>query len=473
MALDKSLDEDLMMELIAALLHDVYEVIPLEHASVPVDIVSFANQAMADCNFTAQAVETNYADLRKTIRFVERRVKAEGVSFLTKTLPSLGKHLDEVLSHEVIFSPEKVRFTPYDQKLSRLPIKDMNGNIMFNYPCALECRFPLFLGHLFSRVLSSEGTVLPSPCAESVKLIRQVCYLFYKYELPYTAEQEHAVVQKFKETEDDLVEYDKNFVEMRRELADMPHAVRRHKSFDLIHVAREARYILSDLLARFNPLDIIPCHGPGAVATKQKLWGKYVWSNISERITAIWPQEEYFCSSLSQVVDEYPSFYEVESRDLPARVVLVPKDSRGPRLISCEPVDNQWIQQGLGKALVDHVEAHPLTKGMVNFTTQEPNRIRALAGSVTGEYVTLDLAEASDRVTLELVRLLFPPHVCEALEACRSLATVLPDGTEFKLRKFAPMGSCLCFPILALTIWALCRVATPGRKVLKGPACIR
>jgi hypothetical protein len=80
---------------------------------------------------------------------------------------------------------------------------------------------------------------------------------------------------------------------------------------------------------------------------------------------------------------------------------------------------------------------------------------------MTGKYATLDLNEASDRVSLELVRLLFPPHICEYLEACRSSSTLLPSGKEIELKKFAPMGSCLCFPIMALTIWSILAAAAP------------
>jgi hypothetical protein len=38
---------------------------------------------------------------------------------------------------------------------------------------------------------------------------------------------------------------------------------------------------------------------------------------------------------------------------------------------------------------------------------------------------------------------------------------VLPNGKVLTLNKFAPMGSCLCFPILALTVWAILTAAAP------------
>jgi hypothetical protein len=107
------------------------------------------------------------------------------------------------------------------------------------------------------------------------------------------------------------------------------------------------------------------------------------------------------------------------------------------------------------------VENHELTKFNVFFTDQGPNQRGAYLGSSTGRYVTLDLKEASDRVSLDLVRLLFPSHLLDALERSRSSSTVLPNGQELELRKFAPMGSALCFPILALTIWSLLTAAAP------------
>jgi hypothetical protein len=116
---------------------------------------------------------------------------------------------------------------------------------------------------------------------------------------------------------------------------------------------------------------------------------------------------------------------------------------------------------------VDLVEGHPLTRGNVRFTDQEPNRLAAKYGSESGRYATLDLAEASDRVSLELVRLLFPEPLLGHLEACRTSSTELPDGRILELRKFAPMGSALCFPIMALCVWAILTAAADDADTRK------
>jgi hypothetical protein len=424
MALIKSLDE---RDLIAALLHDV--------STAHVDVF-------------------NDAALKKTMRIVDSRVDNEGISFLTKTLPKLGKALDRALTSDVgtEYLHDQVRFNCFALRLQKQG-RDSNSDQ------EVESELPIFLGEFFNRIFLPSGYLRGNPCVESVRVIRQVCYLFYKYELPYSAEQELEVVNQFLQTEDDLSQSDPELASLRSEIECLPLPESPYQ-WTMATIARKAQILLERVFERFDPLDIVPCHGPGAVAGKQQLWAKYVWTNVAERITRLYPYDAYFMASLGEVCDTYRHAFSVTGEETWARVLLVPKDSRGPRLISCEPVDFQWVQGGLRKAICELVESHPLTRGKVNFTNQEPNRQAALIGSKDAYgNATLDLKEASDRVSLELVRLLFPPRICEYLECCRSLATTLPDGRVVPLRKFAPMGSSLCFPIMALTIWALLTAA--------------
>lgn len=417
MVSNKSLDE---YKVIAATLHDVHNV----HGLV----------------FNTRA-------LRLTLYKVKSRVRSEGIGFLTKTLSRLGKAFDKAIAGH----------TPLNSVGKGYSFESQPGS-----------QLPRFLGELFNEVLQPDGTLLQHPCAQCVKAIRQVCYLFYKYELPYSDEQEQSVLSRFKQTEEDLSALEASFAVIARDLSRSDEARRsRYKAVTPVQVAREAKIFLSNIFSYFDPLDIYPKHGPGAVATKQQLWEKYLWSNVSSRITKMYPLDAYYFASSGHVCDRLDTFERITDKDLPARVILVPKDSRGPRLISCEPVDFQWIQQGLGRAIVELVESHDLTKGRVNFTDQAVNRQLALKSSLHRDYVTLDLNEASDRVSLDLVRLLFPPHIYEYLEACRSLSTELPNGEVITLKKFAPMGSSLCFPILALTVWAILAAGAPDANVRK------
>jgi len=400
---DKSLDDN---EIIAALLRDV---------------------------FRHHGVVFNNSSQKNTLNKVSSRIASEGLGFLSKTLPRLGKALDRALTNSTPLNCAEHGFEP-------IPGSNL----------------PKFLGELFSLVLYPDGTVLPEPSVQAVRSLRQVLYLYYKYELPYSTEQEQQVVDRFVKTEDDLSIVTTSLREIEEACNAIPWSNRPYSIWDdQLRIVRDAQRLLAKLFASFDPKNVIPRHGPGAVATKQQLWEKYRWTNVSANIAKYYPTDSYYYVSYGHICDELKQFVALTEVDLPARVVLVPKDSRGPRLISCEPVDYQWIQQGLGRAIVEHVESTELTKFNVFFTNQLPNQFGALLGSQDGRYATLDLNEASDRVSVDLVRLLFPPHIYEALEACRSSATILPSGQILPLKKFAPMGSCLCFPVMALTIWAI------------------
>lgn len=419
--------------------------------------------------------DINKRALKLTQQKVSKRVRHEGMGFLTKTLPKLGKHLDEALALKCTIDATKVGF-------DTLP----------------GSKLPRFLGELFSRIFDKSGNLLPAPDANCVKHIRFIAYSFYKYELPYSDRQEQQVVAAFVNAETDLSNMQSEIASLQSALTGyntpglaFSRKFREDIPLDapidacLLSVVREAKKLLYKLFDSFDGYDITPGHGPGAVATKQKHAEKFHWTNVSSRIADVYPFDAYFCASAGHVCDLYDSASKylqpkyakrigripmdaVTNHELPAKVVLVPKDSRGPRLISEEPVDFQWIQQGLKKAIYRRVESHPLTKWNVHFTDQGPNQRGALLGSSTGGYATLDLKEASDRVSLGLVRLLFPEKVLPFLECSRSLSTVLPDGKKLDLLKFAPMGSALCFPVLALTIWSLLTARAPDADTREG-----
>jgi len=408
----------------------------------------------------SHGVVFNTRAMRLTFDKIVKRLGSEGVGFLTKTLPRLGKHFDQALAGGNSFTCKLTGCKPYK-----------------------DTKLPKLFGEFYVTIFTPDGDLLPDPDASSVRIVRQLLLSLGKLKLPYLAEQEHEVLEAFKDAEKDITNLQPFFQKLEEDCSytnpdnnrERYHGRRiefyRDSEGDLIRpitdIVRNARRVLQRLLLSFDARNINPRHGPGAVATKQRNSAKYRWVNVSKRITDLYPFDEYFCSSVGHVCDLYRDFNRVGSADLNARVILVPKDSRGPRLISAEPVDFQWIQQGLSRALVRHVESHTLTKGFVNFTDQTINRNKALTGSITGDNVTLDLKEASDRVSHDLVRLLYPESVYPFLDACRSLSTELPTGEVLALKKFAPMGSALCFPILALTIWAILHGAAPNADVRK------
>lgn len=351
------------------------------------------------------------SESRLDLMKIKSRFEEEGISFYTKTLPSLGKAFDKALQGR---SP---LLSPGLQKRPGTAI-------------------PKLFGWLLSRVLTDSGFVRSDADIVAIQHTRQILYFMYKLAIPYEPKTEKTVLD--------------SFVSVEAELEKLCIS-----GNDAVIV--KARAFISRVLADSCPKDILPRHGPGSVATGEVAGEKSCFSRIYATLDSEYSFNEYFRLSLSHVVDTYHNNEALESLDAgTAKVVLVPKDSRGPRIISCEPLELQWIQQGQQRKLYALIETHRLTAGHVNFTNQHINRSLALSSSRYRDYVTLDMKDASDRVSTLLVSELFSgTKWLRAMLATRSVATRLPDGVVLQLRKFAPMGSALCFPVEALTFYAL------------------
>jgi hypothetical protein len=359
----------------------------------------------------AEQCHVNLTESRLDLRKIRNRVVSEGLSFLTITLPRLGKAIDTALSKSTLLTISGFQKIP-------------------------GTAIPKLFGSLLRRVFTDAGSERINADPVALRALRQLVYFLYKLEIPYETSKTQKVI-------DDFIRVDAELSELCLPQDD---------------ILSDARCFTTSVFGMFDPRSISPRHGPGAVATGEGPHEKHVFSRLYRDIERIYPFTEYFQYSLSAVCDSYRDYEKLEVLDSgTAKVVLVPKDSRGPRLISCEPLEYQWIQQGLGRRITAHLESHELTSGHVNFTDQTINRGLALEASMDQGWVTLDMKEASDRVSLELVKELFAnvPVLLDALCATRTTATILPNGQRVHLNKFAPMGSCLCFPVEAFVFYAL------------------
>jgi len=298
--------------------------------------------------------------------------------------------------------------------------------------------YPRLFVRAWENIFEKDGTLRPLSQidTDAVQLIRQVSHLFYKLELPFTDEQVSSVLNAFRNAD--------------REVGEL-----RYDYSASCSVLKQARRIVRRFLAGVNPLDIFPRHGSGSSACGVVPHRRYESFRYIERLAHVFDYDKYFFYNPTHLVDEVSKLLEAVVADPPAKAVLVPKDSRGPRLISEEPREFMYIQQGLMKLLYDTVGRDPRVAGQIGFTDQTRNQRLAQQGSLTGDYATLDLKEASDRVSMELVNYLFPETWVAAFRASRSLSTVLPDGDVVTFHKFAPMGSAVCFPVESICFWAI------------------
>jgi hypothetical protein len=365
---------------------------------------------------------------------LEGRVESEGISFMTVTLPKLGKLFDRALGDGMYSTDSLCGF-----KASR------------------QSATPRFLGSLFIRVFDKSGQLLANACPTAVRNIRQICYLAYKVDVPYKNELKARVIDSFLNNEEELG---------RMIWSDAKASAERFNTDPILQVANLCtRDLFPDVERHY-----VPRHGPGVssnVSSLDKWEAKlHPGSPAYERFGLL-----YWMSSDDGMerLHRYPTWSHndyFKDTSLGAKVLLVPKDSRGPRLISCEPFEHMFVQQGIMRYLYRVFETAELTRNSMYFTDNSEHRRLAQAASRDQEWSTLDLKDASDRVHNGLVSLVFSgTTMLSDLQSCRTTYTVyeqdLPAGFEssrdlrIPLNKFAPMGSGLCFPILAFTCFIL------------------
>lgn len=163
---------------------------------------------------------------------------------------------------------------------------------------------------------------------------------------------------------------------------------------------------------------------------------------------------------------EIPWFSKVVDEDNRCSTLqFVPKSMITNRVISKEPTALMFVQQGLKEVMYSHFRRHPFLRRVIDLQDQSKSANLARKGSRQGSYATLDLSAASDSVSLELVAKLFRrTNWYLPLMESRSTHTQYldKDGNvvrKWKLRKFAPMGSALCFPVECVVFASICELA--------------
>jgi hypothetical protein len=353
----------------------------------------------------------------RDIKTLRRRVEHEGESFITLTLPKFCRDFERSLAEERIAPAAFQSF------------KKTGGG-----------RIPAFLQGFLSKVFNRDGTLLLGPSTDCIRAVRQLCLFGKKVLRPCSEERVQGAIDEFRKCDDDVAS-----------ALSGPYA----RYFRLV-AAVVCRSLELDDVDMISTIE--PSHGPGA--TQESISGNQKWifrrwhKRLHERgFTYL----RFGCGSQQAALDDpdtWPGIVEPED-EAPVRVVLVPKTLSTPRVIAVEPVCMQFAQQGLSRVLVRALERDLLTQGHVNFRDQGVNQGLALSASKDGNLATLDMKEASDRVSMAHAEAMFEscPRFWDWLQACRSMRAKLPTGDVITLKKFASMGSALCFPVEALVFY--------------------
>lgn len=132
-----------------------------------------------------------------------------------------------------------------------------------------------------------------------------------------------------------------------------------------------------------------------------------------------------------------------------ARLFFVPKSYKTSRSICMEPIPYMWAQQAV-RLWLEEMIASGILKRHVVLKDQSLNQRLSQRGSKNLRLDTIDLSSASDSVSWELVKAVFPAKILKHLLATRTHRVSIEDVFEVDVRKFAPMGSAVCFPIQSI-----------------------
>jgi hypothetical protein len=350
-------------------------------------------------------------DTSMDLKTIHRRFDNEGSRFLTVTLPNLGKGLERALALGRT-SPDL-----YPGFRSR-----QNS--------------PIFLGGFFDLVFDrTSGSVLDYPSIESIRSLRQISLFFKKMELECSPEVIQAAFDAYVQSDKEVGEWEQGVpIELLIEFHQMSSLL---FSDVFLSVDRE-----------ISGWTLSPRHGPGATADSLVGNYKYLLPEYTERLESVAPYWRYATTRGYSSMRYDRTLFLSPGNERPVKVVHVPKTLEAPRVIAEEPSYMQYVQQGIFRSIRKFAENSFLDE-FIGTKYQEPNQLLARQGSIDGSLATLDLSEASDRVSNLLVQTMTAnfPHLYDAVQACRSTRADVPGRGTIVLHRFASMGSALCFPM--------------------------
>lgn len=350
-------------------------------------------------------------DSARDLKTITIRLKEEGLGFISATLPNL---MSELFAHSV---GKEASYTGW---------KKQSG-----------AEYPAFLGRLFAEVYN-EGPY----SAISFAHIYQICVLFKKLNGPFKKEVLRETTRSF--IEDDaklgLIDFQSDVV---KPILD--------KSRELIET------VFEDI--ELSPSTLMPKPGPGATNTPVEHHLRFRPHRLFTSLDEEFGYLDWFYSHAWDPFEDARRYMGLPEFEEPtSRYKAVHKYLGKPRGICIEENEMQFFQQAAKALLYGWIEWHPATRGRVNFTQQDVNRNLALTASVDNKWTTLDMRSASNMVARELVfRQFWNTKLFTLLDALSTRVITFADDAPMYANMFAPMGSGVCFPIMAIVHWALVR----------------
>nr|UJQ85998.1 MAG: putative replicase protein [Leviviridae sp.] len=397
---------------------------------------------------------------------LQSMVEARGISVFTIDLPALGKAFDKALAHGSLTTTQ----LPLSRSWKR-------GHTI-----------PRLFSGMYRRIFNQDGCLKEQPDPQAIFFLRTLLYAAKKFKMDCGISKTAEAVSKFYRVDRDVIaptlpwDSDDFDAHQSRDL-NLWDEIPARKSIPLFeaggideahssdcpsHITYGIQLvadITSAELGKFEAKDASFKHGPGAVADQGRWGNKFLFPTWSAKLERAFPIADVGFPNYLRWADAMmdPDVeYGFVAHDHPSVLIAVPKTQKGPRLIAKEPIAYQWCQQGILSFLSKNVRRISIGPA-ISFNSQEPSRDRALEASETEEHATIDLSDASDRLSCWVVERIFRRNysLLDAMQSCRTrwiVNTIDKKSPKYhKLRKFSTQGSACTFPVqtYVYTIFAI------------------
>jgi hypothetical protein len=398
-----------------------------------------------------------HAEMERDYSRLCSALETRGLRFATIDLVDFGKHFDKCLSESRLTRLEGPHTRPYKAS-SVIP--------------------RLFRG-LLKRVFHDSGELTSDPDVASIRYLRQLYKVAKKLRLECTDDRTYEAVRSFFQVEEslprstlrwDLDDYNEqsgsrlvfgcsgdtqNGRQLSLKLGIAEEVFLPRELARCLHFTADA---VASLIGVFDPYQWQGKHGPGAVADLNR-GSKYEFPTWPAKLEAVFPCADFAYANYALWADDLGHdcvAKRFELKEPPSKLIAVPKTQKGPRLIASEPTSHQWCQQFVKAFLTERVKKTFLGR-IIHFRDQSYNNALARRASITGSHWTIDLSEASDRLSCYVVERLFRNNssLLKAFHAVRTRSIInridKKSPALHMLRKFSTMGSALTFPVQSIS----------------------
>lgn len=256
------------------------------------DVSSFLEVARSIYIDATSQCTADVSDLRDSMT-IESRVRQEGLSFLTITLPRFASDFETALKNGAV-SPSL--FQGFRK----------NGAI----PAFLRGMLGKLFNHETGRIYDDEDLPFADDVPTIIACVRQICLAFKKVEIPCTPEREYKAICNYIATEHAL------------EVSSLPRE-------DLERFRLVSSVLWHNIIGAICADNCVPRHGPGATSEGASGNQKFAWKYWHERLEPLFP---FLGTALPLGAYDSREFENVtflsEEEELPVKVVFVPKDRK-------------------------------------------------------------------------------------------------------------------------------------------------